>query len=113
VKYIPSQIRMEGFTPFAAVNRAAPAILIFSASPKLDVIVSEHRFQLHRAFDRFEIQPVDHGRTSPELKAASAYISCCKGDPDSRPSTNWRAISGSHPKSVVGVEALRCQRDGG
>jgi hypothetical protein len=42
VEDIPSQVHVEGFAPFAAVNWAAPPILIFAAAPKLYTIVPEH-----------------------------------------------------------------------
>ena len=67
MKNIASQIRVESVTPVAVVNWTAAPILIFPAAPKFYAIVPEYGFQSHRAFDRLEILPVDHRRTSSEL----------------------------------------------
>ena len=96
MKNIASQIRVESVTPVAVVNWTAAPILIFPAAPKFYAIVPEYGFQSHRAFDRLEIRPVDHRRTSSELTTAPAHISYSKAASDSRPSTNWRAISLRH-----------------
>src|SRR5207253_4814380 len=63
---------------------------------KLDVVVPEHGFQGHALLNRFEIQPVDHGRASEWMPAPAEQVCRPTSVSDSRPSTNLRAISLRH-----------------
>jgi hypothetical protein len=96
VENIAGQIYVKGVSAVAMMNRAASPILAYSTSSKLDVVVPQHEFQGHAPLDRFEIQPVDHGRTSKWMPPPAEQVCRSISVSDLRPSTNSRAISLRH-----------------